>query len=92
MKRAALLPEFRELLRSLPRDNRHNIGRKITALEQSFGQPHLHRGLGIRWLRDDYYEIRLGLKQRLVFRNLPDCLLCEMIANHNEVKRFIKSR
>ena len=22
----------------------------------------------------------------------PDCLLCEMIGNHNEVKRFIKSR
>ena len=92
MKRAILPPEFREMLRALPKGVRRDVGAAITAMEQSFGQPHLHQGLGMRPLRDDYYEVRLGLKLRLVFRHLREGLNCEMIGSHDDVKRFMRSR
>ncbi|MBI5386598.1 MAG: hypothetical protein HZA90_18155 [Verrucomicrobia bacterium] len=92
MKRAILPPDFREKLRSLPKELRREIGVAITDLEGGFGEPHRHRGLGIRALRDDYFEIRIGLKLRLVFRNIPQGLVCEMIGDHDDVKRFLKSR
>ncbi len=92
MKRALLSPEFREMLRGLPKDLRRDIGQAISSLEQSFGDPHAHQGLGIRSLRDDYFEIRIGLKLRLVFRNLRQGLHCEMIGTHDEVRRLMRSR
>ena len=55
------------------------------------GIPHLHRGIGLRKLRDDYFEIRVGLKARLVFENTPTGLFFEFLGNHDEVKRFLKS-
>jgi hypothetical protein len=56
------------------------------------GYPHLHRGIGLRKLQDDYYEIRIGLQQRLVFENTSEALVFEFLGDHNEVKRFLKSR
>jgi len=90
VKRAILTPEIRAQLRAWPKKDRREIGSAITQLEQSFGQPHLHRGLGIRPLRDGYYEIRLGLRARLVFRNASEGLVCEMVGSHDEVRRFLK--
>jgi len=91
MKRVILTPEFRQFLRALAKPQRQEIGRALAELEQSFGQPHPHRGLGIRPLRHDYYEVRIGLKQRLVFLNAPDGLVCELIGSHDDVKRFLKT-
>jgi mRNA-degrading endonuclease RelE of RelBE toxin-antitoxin system len=91
LKRIVLPPEFRQLLRSLPKVQRKQIGQALTELERSFGQPHQHRGLGVRPLRNDYYELRLGLNQRLVFSNSEEGLVCELLGNHDEVKRFLKS-
>ena len=92
MKRAILPPEFRARLRALPKDSRREIGQALSALEAAFGDPHRHRGLGIRSLGDDYFEFRVGRKQRLVFRNLPEGLLREMVGDHDDVKRFLKGR
>jgi hypothetical protein len=91
LKRVILLPEFRKLLRSLPKAQRQQIGRALTELENAFGQPHQHRGLGVRPLREDYYELRLGLNQHLVFSNSEAGLVCEALGNHDDVKRFLKS-
>jgi len=56
------------------------------------GWPHLHKGAGLRKLRDEYYEARIGLKERLLFENTPEALVFEFIGNHDEIKRFLKSR
>lgn len=90
MKKAILTPRLIGQLREMTKDSRREIGRGISELEKSFGQPHRHSGLGIRPLRGDYLEIRIGLKQRLIFRNLPDGLLCEFIGDHDAVNRFLR--
>jgi len=52
----------------------------------------LHKGAGLRKLRDEYFEARMGLKERLLFENTPEALVFEFIGNHDEVKRFLKGR
>ncbi len=42
------------------------MGGRIAAAQRFLGQPHLHKGLGLRKLQDDYFEIRVGLKPRLL--------------------------
>ncbi len=79
-------------IRSLSVTERREVGERITEAQRCIGQPHLHRGLGLRKLQDDYFEIRVGLKLRLVFENTPTALVFEMLGDHDEVKNFLKSR
>ena len=92
MKPVTLIPRLREQLRNMPKSVRRKVGLRLRQLEQTFGDPHQHRGLGIRPLGRDDYKIRLDLKRQLVFSNRPDKLVAQFIGNHDEVQRFLKSR
>ena len=85
---AGLLKE----IRAKPAEERRQLGQAIADSQRSMGQPHLHQGIGLRKLRADYYEVRVGLKQRLVFEDTDDDLVFEMLGDHDDVKRFLKSR
>ncbi|MCI0745582.1 MAG: hypothetical protein L0Y58_09275 [Verrucomicrobia subdivision 3 bacterium] len=79
-------------IRALPQAQRRQIGQRIAEAQQYIGQPHVHKGLGLRKLRDDWFEIRVGLKLRLIFENTPEALVFEFVGDHDEVKRFLKAR
>ncbi|MDQ6633111.1 MAG: hypothetical protein M3Y82_15380 [Verrucomicrobiota bacterium] len=79
-------------IRSRTSKERREIGEKIAEAQNTMGQPHLHKGIGIRKLRNDYFEIRVGLKDRLVFAHTRNALVFELIGHHNEVQRFLKDR
>jgi mRNA-degrading endonuclease YafQ of YafQ-DinJ toxin-antitoxin module len=81
---------FRKWVRDLPKETRGKIGLTLQCLERDFGHPHRHRGLGIRRLTGNYFEIRVGLDIRLVFQNRADCLLFVMAGNHDEVQKFLR--
>lgn len=74
----------------MPSGERRRIGEAFAAAQASIGQPHLHRGTGLRKLHEDYYEVRIGLVQRLVFENTGVALVFEFLGNHDDVKRFLK--
>lgn len=81
---------FRKQVRDSPKETRKKIGLALQGLERDFGNPHQHRGLGIRRLTGNFFEIRVGLDIRLVFQNRSDCLLFVMAGNHNEVQKFLR--
>ena len=81
---------FRKRVRDFPKEKRGKIGLALKCLEQDFGHPHRHRGLGIRRLTGNFFEIRVGLEIRLVFQNRADCLLFVMAGNHDEVQKFLR--
>jgi hypothetical protein len=71
---------------------RRLIGSAIDRAAQAWGAPHLHAGTGIRKLSPAYFECRVGLKTRLVFKALaPDALHFHFMGSHDEIRRFIKS-
>ncbi len=86
-----LSKRFRARVREVPKSRRREIARVIDAVGDGFGTPHLHSGLGIRRLRRDYFECRVGLQLRLVFRLRNGVIYFITAGNHDEVEAFMKS-
>ena len=79
-------------IRGKPKEDRQAIGLAIRDLQQHFGNPHSHRGLGIRKISARYYELRVGLDYRLIFTNEPAFLRFVAEGSHDQVKRFVKQQ
>ena len=90
MKPLDLSEPFRVRVWDYPKETRGKIGLALQRLEQDFGHPHRHHGLGIRKLTGSFFEIRVGLNIRLIFQNRAECLLFMMAGNHDEVQKFLR--
>jgi len=91
MSREILLSErFRTIVRAYPKPTRVQIGRALDRLEAALGQPHQHAGLGIRKLVTNFFEMRVGLELRLVFKVESEAVIFAFAGTHDEVRRFLK--
>lgn len=91
-KDVLLTDRFRAQVKALGKPQRVAIGAAINELQDAFGTPHLHRGLGVRKLAGDYFEARVGLDQRLVFKNAQDALVLLFVGDHDAVRDFLRNR
>lgn len=48
------------------------------------------KGLGIKKLRSNYWEIRAGMKDRIIFKLSDDLVQWIIVGNHEEIKRYLK--
>ena len=84
-------------LRGLPKEARQQIGETIRAVQENFGRPHQHSGIGVRGLspkggRYQIYECRVSRAVRLVFTLVDDRMLYfHMMGTHDQVQQFLKS-
>ncbi|MGA2604708.1 MAG: hypothetical protein ABSG14_10810 [Verrucomicrobiia bacterium] len=91
MSREIFLSErFRTVVREYPKPVRVEIGKSIDLLQESLGHPHRHAGLGIRKLISSYFEMRVGLDVRVIFRLDVDAITFVFAGTHDEVRRFLK--
>ncbi len=51
----------------------------------------IHKGIGLKRLRDDFWEVRKGIKVRILFRWKGDSVEFVLAGNHDDVKRFLKN-
>ncbi|MFZ2640488.1 MAG: hypothetical protein WA117_05830 [Verrucomicrobiia bacterium] len=91
-KDVLLTDRFRAQVKELGKPERVAIGTAINELQEAFGTPHLHRGLRVRKLIGDYFEARVGLGQRLVFKNEQDALILLFIGSHDAVRDFLRNK
>ena len=84
------IERFAKDVQVLPAATRLEIEETLRRLSQTFGQPHLHTGLGIRRLKHNYFECRVGSDLRMVFKLDGSVLTMTRIGNHEDVRRFIK--
>ena len=84
-------------LRDLPKAERQQIGQAIRRVQQGFGRPHQHSGIGIRDLapkrsRYPVYECRVSRPIRLVFTVVDgSTLYFHLMGTHDDVQRFLRS-
>lgn len=50
----------------------------------------IYQGLGLKRLAGDFWEVRQGLKVRILFRWEGDLVEFVLAGNHDDVKRFLK--
>ncbi|MBA7664343.1 hypothetical protein ES703_72401 [subsurface metagenome] len=48
------------------------------------------QGLGLKKVRRDYWEIRLSVKNRIIFQFKGDVINFVFVGDHNRVKKFLK--
>jgi hypothetical protein len=91
LKDVELDDDFRLEVKALTKEERGMIGSAIADVQEAFGNPHVHSGIGLRKLRPRLYEARTDLGQRLLFEDRDDCLFFFKLGNHNEIQKYLKS-
>lgn len=84
-------PELLKQLLALPVAQRKAAWESISLLPEAFGKPHHHSGLGIRKLRSQLFECRVGLGLRLLFKDRDTGLDIFWIGNHDAVQSFLRT-
>ena len=78
-------------LDSLPSADRAECWSALLQLADTFGQPHVHSGIGIRKLGQRLFECRGNRALRFLFVNFDDSLEVRFLGTHDEVQRELKS-
>lgn len=60
----------------------------IDILSQDRG---VHKGIGLKHLKSDFWEIRKGLKARILFRWKKDLVEFILAGSHDDIKRYLKN-
>ena len=84
------IERFAKDVQVLPAARRLEIEETLRRLSQTFVQPHLHTGLGVRRLKHNDFECRVGRDLRLVFKLDGSVLTMTRIGNHEDVRRLIR--
>ena len=51
----------------------------------------IHKGIGLKRLKGNFWEARKGLKTRILFRWDGELVEFVLAGNHNDVRKFLKS-
>ena len=92
MIRVLLSERIKKTADKLPPDVREKAAKAIADVGSAFGDPHQHRGLGLRKLARRSYEIRVHLQWRVVFIHDGKALIAYDVMNHDEVSFWLKGQ
>ena len=92
MIRVLLTPRIQKTADRLGPDVKAKAEEAITAVAAAFGDPHRHRGLGLRKLARCSYEVRIWLQWRIIFIHDGETLTAYDIMSHDDVARWLRGR
>ncbi len=83
---------FKRSLKSLRSFTREECAKEVVkkfilALEN---KDPISSGFGLTKLKKNYYEIRSGLCDRIMFRKQKDLIEFVLVGDHNDIRRFLK--
>ncbi len=85
-----LSERIRKAASKLPVELREKCSQAIAEVGKAFGDPHRHRGLGLRNLAGRSYEVRVALQWRVIFLHIDNELIAYDIMNHDQIVRWLK--
>ena len=81
---------FDRTLWSLPSDRRQRVITALERLQTGFETGQFTSGLGLKLLQHNYWEIRAGLADRIVFRRTGDVIAFVLVGTHDDITRFLR--
>lgn len=81
---------FQKSYEALPVARQQRIQRALQKLAASLESGIIPAGLGLKRLRHDFWEIRAGLFDRVIFQRSGDAIIFVIVGTHDEIKRFLK--
>ena len=83
-------PSFDRSLKSLrPREKQELKLVALQALDIVSQDRVIYKGIGLKRLKGDYWEVRKGLKTRILFRWESDLVEFVFAGDHNDIKRYL---
>ncbi len=83
-------PAFEKSFKELSSDQKQRIKKAIQLAVAFFETGELPHGLGLKPLRQQFWEIRAGLSDRVIFRKNKDVIEFILVGSHDDIKRFLK--
>jgi hypothetical protein len=83
-------PSFDRTFRRLPKDRQARAKEAMRQLVAFFETRERPQGLGLRRLRGDFWEVRAGLSDRIMFRLIGDLVEFVVVGNHDEIRRALR--
>ena len=84
------LASFDKALWSLPSAERLRVLAALERLETGFERGQLTPGFGLKPLQHGFWEIRVGLADRIIFRRSGDVIVFVLVGTHDDIKRFLR--
>ena len=81
---------FRRSFKKLPNDRQEQIVDSIQSLKKFYDQRIKPEGLGLKRLREDVWEIRSSLKDRILFAFSGDQVTFLIAGKHDDIRRYLK--
>ncbi|MBI5701788.1 hypothetical protein HZC34_08125 [Candidatus Saganbacteria bacterium] len=82
---------FKRIFKKLPIEKQEKTLEAIHALIAYYESGIKAEGLGLKYLRDDVWEIRSSLKDRILFSLAGDIAIFLIVGNHDDIHRYLKN-
>jgi len=85
-------PSFDRSVKRFHGPGKEEIKKVATQLIDMLSQDReIHKGLGLKRLHGNFWEVRKGLKTRILFRWKGDLVEFILAGDHDDVKRFLRN-
>ena len=85
-------PSFDRSIKSLAPTEKADVKEAASQLIDVLSKDRqIHQGLGFKRLTGNFWEVRKGIKVRILFRWTGDLIEFVLAGNHDDVKRFLKN-
>lgn len=85
-------PSFDRSIKSLHGPEKEEVKDVAARLIDMLSQDQdIHKGIGLKRLRGNFWEVRRGLKVRILFRWEKDLVEFILAGDHDDVRRFLKT-
>jgi len=92
MMRLNYLKSYDRSFKKLTSPQQENAIKAIDALIELIKTGKKPQGLGLKKVRSDYWEMRLSVKNRIIFEFKGDVINFAFVGGRNEVKKFLKGK
>lgn len=90
MKSLAASRHFQKQLKKFPPQEQQKILEALKKFLFALPSGSMPAGLGFKKINGDKYEIRVDIRKRIVMKAEGDLLICHLIGDHEEVKRYLR--
>ena len=89
--RFAYQPSFLDTTRQLSRIPASKLLKAIEKFQYAIEGRQWPQGLSITHLRDDFFEFRVDIHTRVIYRRAGDLIRYVLYGSHDQVRRFLKA-
>ena len=83
---------FQKLYEALPTVRQNRVDQTMLKLELAIESGSISAGLGLKRLKHDFWEIRAGIFDRVVFQRRGGLIEFSTVGTHDDVRRFLKNK